>query len=187
MSPFVYASEFAILLLQLLTVLISAVDQNSFRSPAQGLIRECGLRYTPFRANETIESSTFPWLVTVTVGDQLATCPGALVSGSVALTSASCLASHPEGYVTVTNSVGKSFNGRQAIVHPDFNVSHPSAQHDLVLIKFELDDNEHFVSPACIPEIGDDPVQGCQIAEIKSNGRILAKDIAFAPSIRYAN
>ena len=62
---------------------------------------------------------------------------------------------------------------------------HPSSQHDLVLIKFELSDNEHFVSPACIPEIGDDPVQGCQIAELKSDGQIHAKNIGFAPSIRY--
>ncbi len=56
-------------------------------------------------------------------------------------------------------------------VHPSYRPGHPSGQHDLALLKVELEaeDETHF---ACLPSVGDDPAGGCSLASHREEGPV---------------
>ncbi len=136
--------------------------------PSSNSRKPCGLFDSP-------SPTSFPWLATVK-GEQ--TCVGAFVSSSVVAVGAHCVSGIARGRLTVEAHYNDfaAVAVENVIVHPDFNASHPSAQHNLALLK--LDAPSADIS-ACIPAVGDDPVNGCHV--VKTD--LEYEDIKFAPSI----
>lgn len=101
-------------------------------------------------------------------------CTGAFVSDLVVVTGAHCVADRP---VLVAISHSDVIDVENIIIHPDYNASHPSGQHDLALVKL-AHDAPVSNSKVCLPQVGDDPVNKCKLMSI--NG---TENVEFAPSI----
>lgn len=90
------------------------------------------------------------------------------------LTNANCITDYPNDFITITNTLGKSYVGKSAVVHPDWSTRSKKDEFNLVLIKFEQGRGE-LISPVCIPESTDDPVANCQVTLLsKSITRLIA-------------
>ena len=167
-------------------------------SPASPRGPKCGLRHkayanlnvtqdSPFDADLfENEAATFPWLSRVRVGggEGSMTCPGAFVSHSVLIVAAHCIAGYPKQEIRVLVAGEKSLAIENVIVHPDYNASHPSNQDDLAILKL-YESPMNFFNPACLPEIGDDPIEPCQIAGWlgEESDTIIAHTITLKPSM----
>lgn len=153
---------------------------------------KCGLRHkeytnlnitekTPF--NQELfenEAATFPWLAQIAMGDS--SCSGAFVSHSSLVVPAHCIAGHPKQEIKVLISGQDSILVENLIVHPDFNASHPASQYDLAVLKLYKSPMSFF-NPSCLPEVGDDPIDDCQVATWLDTEQIVAHSLTFEPSM----
>ena len=128
---------------------------------------------------------TFPWIVKLvltnpegrrgpvheTSNPHLLLCTGAVISEFVALFPAHCISGNDEKRLEVVHpglwSGDRIFSVETIILHPDFVFKHPSHEHDLAVVKIQVDkvgngfDTER---QACLPEFDEDPVDRCQVA-----------------------
>lgn len=173
-----------------------AAPAGGSRTTSGGHKSICGRRQTPFHGKATSEDAfseakfatdpdAFPWLVAVRVGDEV--CSGVYVSHSVVLVAAHCVSDSPKQSISVVaskegdNAASASLAAENVIIHPEYNGTEPSGQHDLAVVKVKQSDDDHDYY-ACLPEVGDDPMDGCQVSSWR-NGSVVAHSITLEPSI----
>ena len=83
------------------------------------------------------------------------------------LVAAHCVSDSPKQSISVVaskegdNAASASLAAENVIIHPEYNGTEPSGQHDLAVVKVKQSDDDHDYY-ACLPEVGDDPMDGCQ-------------------------
>ncbi len=170
---------------------------------------ECGIRLSPYEGNATAgkdvdfdaatfrsDRDVFPWLASVYVAgdDEEVVCSAAFVSRTVLVVSAHCVVDSPQQAITVkllSSDVARDpdesvLTTENVIIHPDYNASLPSGEHDLAVLKVRVANRDQavLIRYACLPEVGDDPMGGCQTSTVeKDGGEVVAHSATFAPSI----
>ena len=112
---------------------------------------------------------------------------------SVVLVAAHCVSDSPKQSISVASKDGDeaaSLAAENVIIHPEYNGTVPSGQHDLAVVKVKLsdsgngggdyDDNRDY---ACLPEVGDDPMDGCQVSAWREGDVVVAHSVTLEPSI----
>ena len=79
------------------------------------------------------------------------------------LVAAHCVSDSPKQSISVApkDDVDLPLAAENVIIHPEYNGTAPGGQHDLAVFKVKATDNDEH-NYACLPEIGDDPMDGCQ-------------------------
>ena len=82
---------------------------------------------------------------------------------SVVLVAAHCVSDSPKQSISMApkDDVDLPLAAENVIIHPEYNETAPGGQHDLAVLKVKATDNDEH-NYACLPEIGDDPMDGCQ-------------------------
>ena len=147
----------------------------------------CGARKNNFTAKlgtyETTDSDSYPWLVQIGVlndNDVVLSCSGSVVSESSILLSAHCVSEHQKRHLRVIHEK-ISHQVENVIIHPDYNHTHPSKQHDLAVIKIT---KSIFTDRVCLPQRGEDPVDNCETSTYITDSSLIShKGLNFEPSI----
>ena len=79
------------------------------------------------------------------------------------LVAAHCVSDSPKQSISVApkDDVDLPLAAENVIIHPEYNGTAPGGQHDLAVLKVKATDNDEH-NYACLPEVGDDPMDGCQ-------------------------
>ena len=102
------------------------------------------------------------------------------------MVAAHCVSDSPKQSISVASTEGDdaaSLAVENVIIHPEYNGTVPSGQHDLAVVKVKKsgdDENNNF---ACLPEVGDDPMDGCQVSSWREGGVVVAHSVTLEPSI----
>ena len=146
--------------------------------------RTGGTKNPLFGKEESFKSGSdvVPWLAELRIGgggESATFCTGAFVSYTILIVPAHCIHDHPLQEIEVIASGNKTISVVNIIIHPDYNATHPSSQHDLAILKLvKATDNV-----ACLPEAGDDPVDGCNLLGWDGKDDPEIQSIMFEPSI----
>ena len=100
------------------------------------------------------------------------------------LVAAHCVSDSPKQSISVApkDNVDLPLAAENVIIHPEYNGTVPSGQHDLAVLKVKATDNDEH-NYACLPEVGDDPMDGCQVSAWRENGTVVAHSVTLEPSI----
>ena len=106
------------------------------------------------------------------------------------LVAAHCVSDSPKQSISVASSSRDSsadgdaphLAAENVIIHPEYNGTVASGQHDLAVLKVKATDNDEH-NYACLPEVGDDPMDGCQVSAWRENGTVVAHGVTLEPSI----
>ena len=102
------------------------------------------------------------------------------------LVAAHCVSDSPKQSISVASKAddAASLAVENVIIHPEYNGTVPSGQHDLAVVKVKqtVDDNNNY-NFACLPEVGDDPMDGCQVSSWREGGVVVAHSVTLEPSI----
>ena len=105
------------------------------------------------------------------------------------LVAAHCVSDSPKQSISVVaskegdNAASASLAAENVIIHPEYNGTEPSGQHDLAVVKVKLSDNDDNRDYACLPEVGDDPMDGCQVSAWREGDVVVAHSVTLEPSI----